>query len=63
MEQIRVKAAPAVLVPKEHNPRQYISDAEAQTVDRTAYYLRRLRDGDLVEVNEPNARKRATGGK
>ncbi|MBX9268751.1 DUF2635 domain-containing protein [Chromobacterium violaceum] len=45
-------AAPGLQVPKEDSPRAYITDAEAVDVPRSAYYLRILGDGDLVEVDE-----------
>lgn len=43
-----VKAAPGLNVPKEDKPREYITDADAVDVPETAYYLRRVADGDLV---------------
>jgi len=43
-----VKAAPGLKVPKETNLVDYITDAEAVEVSESAYYLRRLSDGDLV---------------
>lgn len=43
-----VKAAPGVQVPKEGKPREYITDVE--DVPQSAYYLRRVTDGDLLEV-------------
>ncbi|MDK3025578.1 DUF2635 domain-containing protein [Cupriavidus taiwanensis] len=60
---MKVKAAPGLSVPKEHSPREYITDDKVATVERSAYYVRRVLDGDLVEVDETPARKRAnTGG-
>lgn len=50
MNTITVKAAPGVQVPKEGAPRQYITESEPQAVPGSAYYLRRLDDGDLVRV-------------
>jgi acyl-CoA synthetase (NDP forming) len=51
-----VKAAPGVQVPKEGNPRDYITDADEAEVPETAYYMRRLMDGDLlVSVHVPPA--------
>lgn len=52
MDDIRVKAAPGVLVPKEGFPRKFINDAVAQTVAASAYYLRMVSTGDLVKVVE-----------
>jgi hypothetical protein len=47
---IQVQAAPGLRVPFEGAPRKYITDAGAVTVTRSAYYLRRLKDQDLVLV-------------
>ncbi|MFZ5425366.1 MAG: DUF2635 domain-containing protein [Thermodesulfobacteriota bacterium] len=52
MNTITVKAAPGVRVPKEGAPRQHITEDEAQAVPASAYYLRRIADGDLVRVPE-----------
>lgn len=43
-----VKAAPGLQVPKEDNPRRYITDSVAEEVPESAYYARRLADGDLI---------------
>lgn len=48
---IKVKAAAGVRVPMEGSPRKYITDAEEVTVTRTAYYIRRLKDGDLIRTD------------
>ena len=50
-----VLAAPGIKVPLEEKPRDYITDTPPQdeagyTVPDTAYYLRRIADGDLLEV-------------
>lgn len=45
---MKVQAAPGIKVPKEDKPREYITDAEAADVPETAYYLRRVSDGDLI---------------
>ena len=45
---ITVKAAPGVRVPMEGAPRKYITDSAPVTVTRTAYYIRRLKDKDLI---------------
>ncbi|XTD39496.1 hypothetical protein AB4I99_08125 [Citrobacter murliniae] len=34
----------------ENTPRRYITDAKTITVPETAYYLRQIMNGDLVEV-------------
>lgn len=47
---MKVIAAPGLKVPTEKNPRQYITDAEPVEIDITAYYLRRLADRELLEV-------------
>lgn len=47
-----VKAAPGLKVPKENKPRDYIGDGVIEPVEDSAYYLRRVSDGDLVEVDE-----------
>ena len=46
---MRVIAAPGLQVPMEHNPRQYITDAKAVTVEASAYYIRTVAFGDLIE--------------
>jgi hypothetical protein len=43
-----VKAAPGLKVPREDKPREYITEADPVDVPGSAYYLRRLADGDLV---------------
>lgn len=45
-----VQASPGIKVPKETKPREFITDNKAVDVPDTAYYRRRLRDGDLVAV-------------
>ena len=45
-----VKAREGIRVPMENTPRRYITDAKAITVPETAYYLRQIMNGDLVEV-------------
>lgn len=50
-----VLAAPGIRVPMEGKPRDFITDtppdgAQGFTVPETAYYLRRIIDGDLVTV-------------
>jgi len=47
---MRVKSAPGIKVPMEHNPHEYITDAKAVDLPDSAYNLRRLADGDLVEA-------------
>lgn len=52
---MKVKAAPGIKVPMEDKPREYITDAPPEgeqsfDVPETAYYRRRITDGDLVIV-------------
>lgn len=56
---ITVKAAPGLKVSKEGAPRKYITEHEAQTVPGSAYYLRRLDDGDLIRVEDAPALAKA----
>ncbi|MBE2895457.1 DUF2635 domain-containing protein [Pasteurellaceae bacterium HPA106] len=46
---MKVKAAKGVKVPFEHRPHHFIEQS-AVDVDETPYYLRRIADGDLIEV-------------
>lgn len=55
-----VKAAPGINVPKEDKPREYITDASAVEVPDSAYYLRRLADGDLVAASKTKPAKSET---
>lgn len=48
-----VIAAPGIQVPKEHQPRDYITAAQALEVPDTPYYCRRLADGDLLIPPSP----------
>lgn len=48
-------AAPTLRVPHEHSPRKYITGSAAVTVPATAYYLRRLASGELVEADKEKA--------
>lgn len=64
MKTILVKAAPGVNVPKEGAPREYITSDKAQDVPGSAYYLRRIDDGDLIRVeNAPAEAKPKSKGK
>lgn len=58
---MKVKAAPGLKVPKESKPREYITDAKAVEVPRSAYYLRML-GTDLVEVAANEADSEAGTG-
>lgn len=60
---MRVQAAPGLIVPREDNPRTYITDAEPVEIEMTGYYIRRMAEGDLVEVAaEQSDPTRAGGG-
>lgn len=50
---IKVIARQGIQVPVEGRPDRYITDKEAVDVPETAYWLRRLRDGDLLLYTEP----------
>ncbi|PVX80052.1 DUF2635 domain-containing protein [Paraburkholderia unamae] len=47
---MKVKAAAGVNVPMEGSPRKYITDVQEQEVPASAYYRRRIAEGDLVVV-------------
>lgn len=57
MSKINVKAAPGLKVPREDNPRRYITDAESLEVENSAYYQRQLMAGDLIEVTATGKNK------
>lgn len=48
---MKVKATAGIKVPMEGAPRKYITDAEGQEVPTSAYYRRRVAEGDLVIVD------------
>jgi hypothetical protein len=48
-----VKTAPGVKVPREDDPRKYITDDTSVDLEMTAYYIRRMADGDLVDAAKP----------
>lgn len=50
---IKVIARQGIQVPVEGRPDRYITDKEAVDVPETAYWLRRLRDGDLLLYTGP----------
>lgn len=45
-----VKAAKGLKVPMEFKPRDYITDDAVFKVEDTAYYARRITDGDVLEA-------------
>jgi len=47
---MKVKAAIGLKVPMEGKPHDYITETEAVEVVDSAYYQRRISDGDLIEV-------------
>ncbi len=56
---MRVKAAPDIRFPREDKPRNYIEQDEAE-VPATAYYLKAIADGDLVDLDAVKAAPAAT---
>lgn len=56
---MNVIAAPGIQVPKEDKPHDYITDTDAVDVPETAYYLRRIADGDLLDAPVKKSRKTA----
>lgn len=47
---INVIAREGIRVPKEDTPDRYITDSVAVSVAQSAYYRRRLREGDLLRA-------------
>jgi len=47
---MQVQAAAGLKVPMEDKPHDYITDAAVADVPDTAYYQRRISDGDLIVV-------------
>ncbi|MCF7963974.1 MAG: DUF2635 domain-containing protein [Methylobacter tundripaludum] len=58
---IHVKAAPGVRVPIEGKPKSYI-EADVVEVEETAYYTRRIADGDLLVVKPVPSKKEVSNG-
>lgn len=56
---MKVIAAPGLKVPMEDKPHDYINDTDVIDVPDTAYYQRRISDGDLIEVTVNNTAARA----
>lgn len=54
---MRVKASPGLKVPMEGKPRDYITEDEAVDVVESAYYQRRVAEGDLVAAPVDAAEK------
>jgi hypothetical protein len=55
MMTVKAKVA-GTKVPRQDNSRRYIGD-EPLTVPRSSYYIRRVRDGELVELGEAEAKQ------
>lgn len=59
-----VKATEGLKVPMENKPNTYIDDTASVQVEESAYYLRRISDGDLVEIaGEPVIETKNKGAK
>lgn len=56
MDKVFVKPAPGMKVRMPDNPREFLP-ADGAEVERGAFWLRRLRDGDVHEVQAPRAAK------
>ena len=50
-DMITVKAAPGIKVPREDKPTTYIDDTNPVTITPSAYYRRRIADGDLIVLD------------
>jgi hypothetical protein len=58
---ITVRAAPGLRVPMEGMPRRHITDGKPVAVPDSAYYRRRIADGDLLlPASDKPAAKAAT---
>lgn len=56
---LKVKANNGIQVPYEHKANQYIG-REPVEVKASAYYLRQIKAGDLIEVTDIKATKKPT---
>ncbi len=54
---MKVKAATGCKCPMEGKPRKYITDSKAVEVPETAYYLRLVREGSLVNTQDAKITK------
>lgn len=52
---MKVIARKGLRVPKERAARKYITDAETVDVPDTAYYIRRVTEGDLIAQTDMTA--------
>ncbi|WP_370607939.1 hypothetical protein [Citrobacter meridianamericanus] len=57
MNQMKVKAATGVKVPREENARRYITSDSNVTVEDSAYYRRQISAGDLILVTSTDNKK------
>lgn len=62
MSTIRVKARAGIQVPHEHNARRYITADAVAEVPATAYYLRRIGEGDLVRTTTTTKKEPVKNG-
>lgn len=53
----KLKAVSGIKVPMEFKPREYITEDKAEVVEMSAYYKRRMKDGDLIEVASKQTKK------
>lgn len=51
-DMITIKAAPGTKVPREDKPTTYIADTTPVSVPASAYYRRRIADGDLIVLED-----------
>lgn len=59
MSKIYVQAVDGLLVPTEHNPREYIGQEPVEVDADSLYYQRIIADGDLLVVDAPAKAKGA----
>lgn len=50
-DMITVKAAPGIKVPREDKPTTHIDDTTPVSITPSAYYRRRIADGDLIVLD------------
>ena len=60
---MKVIAAKGLRVPMQDKPRSYIGDAEAIDVPDSAYYRRRIAEGDLLEPKAGTSKTTTKGSK
>lgn len=52
---MKLIAAPGLKVPREDDSRTYITDSEPVEIEMTAYYVRRMAAGELLEAEPASA--------